>query len=172
MGTRSETVIWDGNSMIVLFKHWDGYPDYMLEFFREVVEFACYMCKDQIHWLNYAEDVASYIIGYDGIVSKECRDKYGYSKNIDFRPIGNVTDYVEYVYVLDVSKAFREGRWMISVYQVEEKFWKLSRRERDSIYKKIVKKNMKFDEYLELMDKIELKLNITEKPTILIEPKI
>ena len=62
MGTRSEIVVWDGHSMIVLYKHWDGYPEYMILFFEEVADFASYMCKDQVHWLSYAEDVALSLI--------------------------------------------------------------------------------------------------------------
>jgi hypothetical protein len=137
MGTRSETVIWDGHSMVVLYKHWDGYPDYMVTIFQEVADFAAYMAIDQIHWLSYAEDVAAYIITYYGMLSKEERNRFGWPRNPDFRPCGRIADWVDYVYLLDVSSA-EKGEWVLEIYEVKPEFWKLSRQERDAIYREMV----------------------------------
>jgi len=138
MGTRSETVIWDGQTMIVLYRHWDGYPSFMLPHFREIAEFAKYMAKEQTHWLTYAEDVAAYMIGYDCIKAKEQKQqiqrkwKRDLAINVGFRPVGNIADVVEFVYVVDVSN----GSWRIDCYKVEEykKFWDMPREERDKLY--------------------------------------
>jgi len=147
MGTRSETVIWDGRSMVVLYKHWDGYPDYMVTIFQEVAEFAAYMAIDQIHWLSYAEDVAAYIITYYGMLSREERSRFNWPQNPDFRPCGRIADWVDYVYLLDVSSA-KEGEWVLRIYEVKPEFWRLSREERDAIYKKMVEGGAIPDYYL------------------------
>jgi hypothetical protein len=148
MGTKSETVIWDGDTMIVLYKHWDGYPDHMIQVFREVADFASYMAVDQLHWLSYTEVVASFTITYYGLLSKELRDKYRWPLNPDFRPCGKTADFVEFVYVLDLSKTKTKGRWILKIYEVNPSFWKLSRRKRDSIYRKIVKGDVVPEDYL------------------------
>jgi hypothetical protein len=168
MGTRSETVIWDGNSMIVLFKHWDGYPEHMIPIFHEVAKFAVYMAKDQLHWLNYSEEVASFIIAYYGLLAKEERDKRNISLSPDFRPVGIIEDSVNYVYVLDVSKTVKERKWCIRVYDVEYAFWNLPRRKRDSIYRKMVKKGIVPVEYLKLIREEEVKIEMEKVSPILI----
>jgi hypothetical protein len=147
MGTRSETIVWDGRGMVVLYKHWDGYPDYMITVFEEVADFAAFMAVDQIHWLSYAEDVAAYIITYYGMLSKEERNRFGWPQNPDFRPCGRIADWVDYVYLLDVSKA-EKGEWVLKIYEVKPEFWRLSREERDAIYREMVEKGVSYDNYL------------------------
>jgi hypothetical protein len=133
--------------MVVLYKHWDGYPDYMITVFEEVADFAAYMAVDQIHWLSYAEDVAAYIITYYGMLSKEERNRFGWPQNPDFRPCGGIADWVDYVYLLDVSNA-EKGEWVLKIYEVKPEFWKLSREERDEVYREMVEKGVAPDNYL------------------------
>jgi hypothetical protein len=161
MGTRSETVIWDGHAMIVLFKHWDGYPEEMMPYFMEIFQFAKEMAKDQIHWLTYSEDVAAYIIGYDCIRVREEVSKGMLScANVDFRPIGKIADCVEYVYIIDVTRA----SWKIDCYEVVDykRFWRLSRRGRDRLYMAMIKGEK--TEMLRLIAHEELKLVEEEIP--------
>lgn len=180
MGTRSETVIWDGRAMVVLYKHWDGYPEHMVDFFRRAARLAAYMAKDQTHWLGYAEDVAGYIILAHGLESLRWIRGKPYPANTDFRPAVRVCDLIEYVYVLDVSRACADplywslegkdrvpegaGKWYLSVYEVDTSFWKVSRRSRDAVYRRMVTKGVVPEQYLRLLERheIELPRNVEE----------
>jgi len=180
MGTRSETVIWDGRAMVVLHKHWDGYPEYMVDFFRSAARLAAYMAKDHRHFLGYAEDVAGYIILAHGLENLKWIKGKPYPANTDFRPAAWICDLIEYVYVLDVSKACDDpfyyrlvgkdrvpdgaGKWYLSVYEVGTAFWRVSRRSRDAIYRRMVKKGIVPEQYLRLLERheIELPKNVAE----------
>jgi hypothetical protein len=184
MGTRSETVVWDGRAMVVLYKHWDGYPEHMVDFFRGAARLAAYMAKDQTHWLGYAEDVAGYIILAHGLESLKWIRGRPYPANTDFRPAAWVCDLIEYVYVLDVSRACADplcwglrskrpgratvpegaGKWYLSVYEVDRAFWKVNRRSRDAIYRRMVKDGAVPEQYLRLQGRheIELPRNVEE----------
>jgi hypothetical protein len=184
MGTRSETVVWDGRAMVVLYKHWDGYPEHMVDFFRGAARLAAYMAKDQTHWLGYAEDVAGYIILAHGLESLKWIRGKPYPANTDFRPAAWVCDIIEYVYVLDVSRACADplywslqgkgarrgtvpdgaGKWYLSVYEADRAFWRVNRRSRDAIYRRMVTKGVVPEQYLRLLERheIELPRNVAE----------
>ena len=180
MGTRSETVIWDGRSTVILYKHWDGYPEYMVDFFRQAARLAAYMAKDHRHWLGYAEDVAGYIILAHGLENLRWIKGKPYPANTDFRPAVWICDLIEYVYVLDVSKACDDqlcwrqrrrgtvpdgaGKWYLSVYKVDRAFWRVNRRSRDAIYRRMVRKGIMPEQYLRFLERheIELPKNVEE----------
>jgi hypothetical protein len=54
---------------------------------------------------------------------------------------------VDYVYLLDVSSA-KKGEWVLKIYEVKPEFWKLSRDERDEVYREMVEKGVSYDNYL------------------------
>jgi hypothetical protein len=139
MGTRTEVVVWDGEAMVVLYRHFDGYPEFMLYLFKEGGKWAAWMCKDQHHWLSRAEDVAAYLIAYDGREEEKFREEKNFGTKPDLRPCVWVEDLIEYVYILDVREG-RRGRWRVHVFEVNSSFWGVPRRKRDSLYRKIARR--------------------------------
>lgn len=128
MGTRSITVITDQVISVVLYKHWDGYPDAMLSYFKNA---RCFMERYEDgylpHFMEYPEDVAAAIIvsAWKGPRGKEAR-----LRPPDFRPVFGFNSPIsneiitelgrkhdaEYVYVIDL----REGAkaWQVNVFEL------------------------------------------------------
>jgi len=106
MGTRSEIYIRNlGDGITVeLWKHWDGYPDYMVPFFKDFAKWCAKMYKRQAHWLTYPGDVAAFLIAYDWRIHKEHQEEMGYDTTFakpDVRPIAGIED-AEYLWILDL----------------------------------------------------------------------
>ncbi|MCR6692370.1 MAG: hypothetical protein MRT15_08260 [archaeon YNP-LCB-003-016] len=121
MGTRSEIHIRDLSigDVIELWKHWDGYPKYMVPLFKEFAVWIRQMVKEQVHWLSYPEDVAAYLIAFEWEKTKEWIEsldederRFAYLKP-DIRPRGRIND-VQYVYILDVGNT-----WTLKGYRCE-----------------------------------------------------
>jgi len=142
MGTRCEIVVANRDyGMVVLYKHWDGYPDTILGILRDAGDLMAWMAKDQTHWLTYPTDVASFIIFYDGLLTLDETNRVGYKYSfpfhIDIRPIGGLADYIEYLYVVDLGGG-RNLEWEVTVYDVHPGFWSLEREERDEVYARMI----------------------------------
>jgi len=124
MGTRSE--IWikrvDREDWIVkLYKHWDGYPEYMMPYFKEFAEFASKAVGGQLHWLSYPEDVGALLIAFDYEDAKKLySDGTIFYIRPDIRPKGYINDLIEYVYVIRISKSVdQKVIWTIKCYRVK-----------------------------------------------------
>ncbi|MCI4407814.1 MAG: hypothetical protein JHC26_01890 [Thermofilum sp.] len=168
MGTRSEIVIWDNHTAITLYKHWDGYPDYMVPFLKDAALFAAYMAGSQRHWLTYAEDVASYIIFYHGLVSiyQSRKSRISVGINTDVRPAGDIADLTEYVYILRVNPNTQSPEndtlyWLLEVFSVENKdaFWDMDREKRDKAYLEYLKNGTEIPHLL-LRDQIKIEIPV------------
>jgi hypothetical protein len=130
--TRSVTVVTDGEKDMVLYKHYDGYPDEVLNAMKKA---RCFMERygpDFKHFMGYAEDVAAAII-----VSYWKETNSGKSHKVrppDFRPslsfdgpvsneliarLGNGHD-ADFVYVLNVQ----DGQWKVDVYEYDSGVYK------------------------------------------------
>ncbi|WP_288005918.1 hypothetical protein [Thermofilum sp.] len=170
MGTRSEIVVWDGHTMVTLYKHWDGYPDYMVPFLKDAANFAAYMANKQRHWLTYAEDVASYLILFHGLVNiYQLRGLHSPTGiNTDIRPASGTADLVNYVYMLHVNPTNQDSPehnallyWLLEVFSIQEKdvFWNLSREERDKAYLEHLRSGTEIP-YLMLRDQIKIEIPV------------
>ena len=143
MGTSCEIVVANRDcGMVVLYKHWDGYPDTILGVLRDAGDLMAWMVRDQRHWLTYPEDVASFIIFYDGLLTLEEANRINRKGgslpfHIDVRPVGNLADYIEYLYVVNLSKGDRL-KWDVVVYDAHPDFWSLGREERDEAYTRMI----------------------------------
>jgi hypothetical protein len=128
MGTRSEIMIRttyekkDGTKeidVIELWKHWDGYPDYMIKLFEKFMKFAEDSAGSQKHRLFYAEDISSLLIVFDYL------EKNGYAKPSenddrehypDIRPRGWIDD-TSYLYLLEImGEKFSEMKLKVKIY--------------------------------------------------------
>ena len=111
MGTRSEIYIRNSMGCVGLWKHWDGYPDYMVPMFKEFLKYAFKRWKASMHWLTYPEDMAALLIAwYDRKSVRELR-KFGrdYPINVDIRVLFDVNGEkiiqdAEYAWVLDLPE--------------------------------------------------------------------
>ena len=170
MGTRSEVVVWDGHVMVTLYKHWDGYPHYILPFMKDAAYFAAYLTNNQRHWLTYAEDVASYLILFHGLVNiyqlRRLHSPIGI--NPDLRPASGTADFAEYVYMLHVNPNNQDSPghdellfWLLEVFSVEDKdvFWEMSREERDKVYLEYLRNGTEIP-YLMLRDQIKIEIPV------------
>jgi hypothetical protein len=164
MGTRSEIVVHDGCHMVVLFKHWDGYVDYMIPLFEGAARYAVELCGDHVHWLSYPEDVAAMLICYDGEEAKKYAREMGTHAKPDIRPVGAINDLIDYVYFIDVSGAVRDRLWTVHAYEVQERLWPLPRGRRDAVYRRIVRGGRAPEEYLKLCGEYRIRLNIARVP--------
>ena len=138
MGTRCEIIIYETNDegevtdKVELWKHWDGYPDYVVEMIKEFGKFARKLARSQIHWLGYAQDVASMLIVYDYEDRKKFVEQLkpkdrefflemGFLKP-DVRPRGFMED-AEYVYALVIEKETEKKpklTWKLYIYDIYE----------------------------------------------------
>jgi len=126
LGTRSEIRIGNnGNAEVTLYKHWDGYPEAMIPMFKDFRKFADECVGTQKHWLSYPEDVAAMLIAFDyelqkkrkRTAKKEYKD-YIYTRP-DIRPMGQMDDFVEYVYDLDLGDSESRGKkWTLKIHEV------------------------------------------------------
>ena len=117
MGTRSEIWIKKGDDVVKLYKHWDGYPQFMMPYLKEYAEFAARGVGDQLHWLSYPEDVAALLIAFD--YEDLRRSELGYYRP-DIRPKGRINDFIEYVYVLELElRDLNEASWTVKCYKVK-----------------------------------------------------
>ena len=89
MGTRSEIYVRNSMSCVGLWKHWDGYPDYMVPMFKEFLKYAFKRWRAQAHWLTYPEDMAALLISWsDQVRYRELKKiSKGFPINIDIRPV-------------------------------------------------------------------------------------
>jgi hypothetical protein len=124
MGTRCEIHLRGLGAHVELWKHWDGYPEHMMPFFKEFVAWAKEKVENQTQWLLCPEDVAAYLIAFDYEKAKEVREVYGLPIPLkpDIRPRGMIND-LEYVYIIDLGEV-----WTIKCY--ESKRFGLTERER------------------------------------------
>ncbi|MEM2365668.1 MAG: hypothetical protein QXL06_01865 [Nitrososphaerota archaeon] len=175
MGTRSEIIVTNPsiNSWIELWKRWDGYPEYMINFFKEAAEYAAFIVGNQTHLLSYPEDVAAMLIGFDWTwrIGNRIHDqefvKYGFLKG-DLRPRGSIFE-LEYFYVLDVSHG-SEGYWKLTCYEfhgsISEKYMKVLRK------KAAMTRPLPNNIFTHITDvRLELKPNIPEsiKPVVVLQ---
>jgi len=142
MGTRCEIVVANRDyGMVILYKHWDGYPSTILGILQDAGDLMAWMVKDQRHWLTYPENVASFIIFYDGLLTLDGMSKlghrYSFPFHIDIRPAGDTADYIEYLYVLELDRG-NSLEWDVTVYDVHPGFWSLERAERDEVYARMI----------------------------------
>jgi len=116
MGTRSETYVRNKEDCVGLWRHFDGYPDFMgEEFFPEFLNFAWEKWQKQPHWLTYPADMAALLIAFDARcheeyeqeLEKELKDTPFIGHGIDIRPLFGpmgtklITD-AAYVWILDI----------------------------------------------------------------------
>jgi len=111
MGTRSEIYIRNSNECIGLWKHWDGYPDYMIPMFKEFLEYAYNEWKEAPHWLTYPEDLAGLLISW---YHKKLREELKKIRedtpvNTDIRPFIDVTgekliEDAEYIWIINTPE--------------------------------------------------------------------
>jgi len=125
MGTRSEIYVrrkWDKSyfEVVELWKHWDGYPEYILPYLRRFTGVAKECVKDQKHWLTYPRDIASPLIAFDYEQrKKECEnleDEVKYLKP-DIRPKSDIRD-AAYAYIIDLPKD-EDGMLKVSCYKLQ-----------------------------------------------------
>jgi len=126
MGTRSEIYVrrkWDDGyfEVVELWKHWDGYPEYMLPFFRRFARFARDCVKEQKHWLTYPPDIASLLIAFDWEEKKkEAKRMRKMGMEIylkpDIRPRSDIQD-ARYAYILDLPQE-ENGDMLITCYKI------------------------------------------------------
>lgn len=117
MGTRSEIWIRDGSATVKLYKHWDGYPQFMIPYLKDFARFAAEGVGGQLHWLGYPEDVAALLIAYDYEDAK--RSGLGHYRP-DVRPKGGINDFIEYLYVIDLElDGFDEAAWRVKCHRVK-----------------------------------------------------
>jgi hypothetical protein len=162
MGTRSEIVLWDGGleRPLVLYKHWDGYPEFMIPHIRRALRLAAWMAADHRHWLGYAENAAAYLILYDGLWHIHRKRMWKRAQgwevpcNVDIRPCGGIADLVEYVYVIRLSPE----RWDVEVFEVDPGFWSLGRAERDGAYLKYLKGESGGIAHARLIRRVEMRI--------------
>jgi len=126
MGTRCEIYVRDGISTIELWKHFDGYPEYMFEHFKSFAKFACKIYKNQEHRLTYADDVAALLIAFDyeyhkKLYSKECKKdpSLRFFMAPDIRPRGSLED-ADYVYILDLTKQGSLVKWRLLCFDIHD----------------------------------------------------
>ena len=114
-----------------------GYPDTILSILQDAGDLMAWMARDQRHWLTYPTDVASFVIFYDGLLTLDEANRMGRRASlpfhIDIRPIGGLADYIDYLYVVDLSKG-KNLEWDVAVYGVSLGFWTLGREERNRVY--------------------------------------
>mgnify|MGYP000179699046 CR=1 FL=1 len=119
MGTRSEIYIRNSMACVGLWKHWDGYPDYMVPMFKEFLKYAFKRWRGQAHWLTYPEDMAALLIAwYDRVSIRELRkiDKK-FPINVDIRPLFGVDGKkmicdAEYAWVIDLPEPITINNFM------------------------------------------------------------
>jgi hypothetical protein len=145
LGTRSEIYIRcrirDNvnvpNAVIELYKHWGGYPEFMVKHITQFARWARRMVKDQLHWLLYPEDVAALLITYDFMYLKKLYKRlYGNEFSTrahikpDIIPRGFINDLIEYVYILDVCENEYDGKniiirdgvtWKLKAFEVKSR---------------------------------------------------
>lgn len=126
MGTRSEIWVIDSEGRVELYKHNDGYPDYMIPFFRRLANWAANKVKDGVRLLGYKEEVAAMMIAYDFITAEVDLNSFGPNPMgvwPDIRPRGTIDDLIEYVYVFKVKEEGNKVIWDIRGYEVPSSMW-------------------------------------------------
>lgn len=111
MGTRSEIYVRNSQGCVGLWKHYDGYPEYMVPMFKSFLLYAYREWRAQSHWLTYPEDLAALLIAwYYGVVKREARRlRSPFPVNADIRPLMDVSgekliEDAEYAWVLNVPE--------------------------------------------------------------------
>ena len=125
MGTRAELYIRVKDkryvSMTALWRHYDGYPDYVVEQLREFINWFREKYSGQHHWLLMPETVASELIYYEGMKKSEYAREYEDEtlRNLlsrpDWRPLlgyhnfthrmekGKLIEDAEYIYIMNIE---------------------------------------------------------------------
>ena len=123
MGTRSEIYVRnpDGET-IELWKHFDGYPEYMVPFFKAFAKWARNLVGTATHWLTYSPDVAALLIAFDYDLHKQEQKKRGLPSEYarpDVRPRGGIED-AEYVWILELPPVNTEPpvAWVLRGYKL------------------------------------------------------
>lgn len=111
MGTRSEIYIRNEIGCIGLWKHWDGYPDYMFPMFQKFLKYAVREWKRNPFWLTYPEDMAGLLIAWNYMNDKRFLRKISKDSpiNADIRPFIDVMgerliNDLEYIYILELPQ--------------------------------------------------------------------
>jgi hypothetical protein len=144
MGTRSEIHIRDLHTDVELWKHWDGYPEYMMELFREFAKWVYEIVGDQKHWLSYPEDVSAYLIAYYWEIDKRINEEFkrkGYKSAYvkpDIRPRGRINDF-EYLYIIEVGDVWTIKCYKSENFELTDEERKLIREHREDEIKGLVK---------------------------------
>jgi len=104
MGTRCDIILLGSGCTCRLWKHWDGYPDYMIPFLKGFVKFARGMVGRERYWLTYPEKMGSLLIVHDYIFRNEEFKEWGEAREYgllcpDIRPREEIRD-AEYAWVL------------------------------------------------------------------------
>jgi len=89
---------------IALWKHWDGYPEYMVPWFKDFATWCEDLFVEEFHWLTYPSSVGAFLIAYDWKIHKEHQEEMGFPKTYarpDVRPRGIIED-AEYLWILDL----------------------------------------------------------------------
>jgi hypothetical protein len=126
MGTPCEIYIKDKYTIIQLWKHFDGYPEYMFQHFINFVDFALKIFKNQEHKLAYAVDVSSLLIAYDyeyhkKFYNKQCKKDPAlrFFMAPDIRPRGSLED-ADYIYILDITTQNSLVKWRLLCFDVHD----------------------------------------------------
>jgi hypothetical protein len=124
VGTRSEIYVRNHEVTIELWKHWDGYPEYMVPYFKEFAKFARRTFRHAPHRLTYPEDVSALLIAFDYItcrkmymeMRKQYRDTHRFfSICSDIRPRGRIDDF-QMIWILDLPNTNESGVWRLIGY--------------------------------------------------------
>jgi len=118
MGTRSEIYVRNSWACVGLWKHWDGYPDYMVPMFKAFLRYAVKRWSSAPHWLTYPENMAALLISwYDRVsLARLRRMSKDYPVNVDIRPLFDVKGEkmicdAEYAWVLDLPEPITMERF-------------------------------------------------------------
>jgi len=141
MGTRAEIYVRSSFGVIGLWKHYDGNPEYMLEFFERFLKYAVENWKPQPHWLTYPEDVSALLITYEYIDRLEgVKEHWGkkldkdpflraMATHVDIRPFfdirnGRMINDLEYLYILDLPESIIDGKaeFTVRCYEIQHGF--------------------------------------------------
>lgn len=119
MGTRCNILVVDKfDRKIVLYKHWDGYPEGILPYIVRTLEYLKKYAYNQIHWWHYADVVAGMLIAVDWDITKEYYEilKHYWDGNtkVDIRPVDEIYGDIEFLYVVDVGEEGK-GEWNVKI---------------------------------------------------------
>ena len=109
MGTRCEIYVRNTDECIGLWRHFDGYPDYMMPMLTEFVRDMYEKWKEQAHWMTYPHSVASLLVAWSYM------DKLKYYEELKAEFPASPDTYIlfdvlgqkvlvdcEYVYILNI----------------------------------------------------------------------